>query len=96
MGPATPAVLKKPVGNGTGQGAISAVERMRMLVQARLENAHEKEKTKREIREEEQEEAKRERQREWRLQVFPPFGVRFKYSLSITAAETKRAGSHFS
>lgn len=42
---------------------------MRMLVQARLENAHEKEKTKRDIREEEQEEAKRERHREWRVQL---------------------------
>ena len=39
------------------------------MIAARLNNAHEKEKVKRQIKEEESEEAKRERQREWRNQV---------------------------
>ena len=40
-----------------------------MMIAARLNNAHEKEKVKRQIKEEESEEAKRERQREWRNQL---------------------------
>ena len=40
-----------------------------MMIAARLNNAHEKEKVKRQIKEEESEESKRERQREWRNQV---------------------------
>ena len=48
---------------------MSAAERVKMMIAARLNNAHEKEKVKRQIKEEESEEAKRERQREWRNQV---------------------------
>ena len=48
---------------------MSASERVKMMIAARLNNTHEKEKVKRQIREEESEDAKRERQREWRNQV---------------------------
>ena len=67
VGPATPAGLKKPV--TTPKPAMSALERMRMMVQSRLNNAHEKEKVKRITKEEEKEESKRDRHREWRQQV---------------------------
>lgn len=48
---------------------MSHADRVKMMIQAKLENAHEKEKTKRTIRQEELEDNKKDRQREWRQQL---------------------------
>jgi len=75
VGPVTPAQYKRPVTTsaapsfGGGGAKMSASERVKMMIAARLNNTHEKEKVKRQIREEESEDAKRERQREWRNQL---------------------------
>lgn len=75
VGPTTPAALVKPAAPAGGI-KMSHADRVKMMIQAKLENAHEKEKTKRTIRQEELEDNKKDRQREWRQQVgFENFGT---------------------
>ena len=94
IGPVTPASYKKttvPANNSK----MSAAERVKMMIKAKLEGAHEKEKIKRIIRTEELEDAKKERQREWRSQVRHMFIICIQEFLTVfTAPKTKRTRCH--